>query len=196
MDLPARFGLASLSVLGPLDNEDDGASSLGSSMASSHHRSPGGDAKWGAGGGDSRTIAAAITARHSPPQQIMRHCVSIVNELTHSPDCCETIISSQILMHVLQASMTTFRRDRKIGRTVSAMVRRLTLVIRGLPGAQPLLETDDRLLTGTGASVSAARVLKGCCELRVTNNGQDFNAASVTYAYLSPPTCEPTPQTR
>ena len=81
-------------------------------------------------------ISAIDAARHSPPQQIMRHCVSLVNELTHSPECCETIISSQILMHVLQASMTTFRRDRRIGRTVSAMVRRLTLVIRGLPGAR------------------------------------------------------------
>lgn len=143
-DLPARFGLASLSVLGAMDvGADD--ESLGSSDGGggrSKQRSKtrantldGRSAALG-GGGDARDVAAAITARHSPPQQIMRHCVSLVNELTHSPECCETIIESQILMHVLQASMTTFKRDRRIGRTVSAMVRRLTLVIRGLPGAR------------------------------------------------------------
>ena len=135
VDLPARFGLASLSVLGALDVGGDEDSSLGSTAASSAPRPDDGKRTWGSGGG-AADATRAITRRHGPPQQIMRHCVSIVNELTHSPDCCERLIQSQILMHVLQASMTTFRRDRRVGRTVSFMVRRLTLVIRTLPGAR------------------------------------------------------------
>jgi len=115
-DLPARFGVASLNVLGPVDGE-------GGAPAPRGGRGPGG----------APALAACLADPRAAPRRIVHYAVAVVDALSQDAPGAAAVVEARVLPHVVPVATVTFRRDRRLGRVCARILRRCALAARDQP---------------------------------------------------------------
>ena len=139
-ELPARYGVVSLSVLGPVDGAAGGTP----------RRAAG--ARGGAGG--AAALAAALADPHAAPRRVVVTAVEVVDALSQDAEGAAAVVDARVLPHVLPVATVTFRRDRRLGRASAHIIRRCALAARDQPS-----EAASRRLAHALASQGAIAAL-------------------------------------
>ena len=138
-ELPARYGVVSLSVLGPVDGAAGGTPA------------PRGG---GEGGGGAAALAAALADPHAAPRRVVVTAVEVVDALSQDAEGAAAVVDARVLPHVLPVATVTFRRDRRLGRASAHIIRRCALAARDQPS-----EAASRRLAHALASQGAIAAL-------------------------------------
>ena len=99
-ELPARYGVVSLSVLGPVDGAAGGTPA------------PRGGGE-GGGAGGAAALAAALADPHAAPRRVVVTAVEVVDALSQDAEGAAAVVDARVLPHVLPVATVTFRRDRR-----------------------------------------------------------------------------------
>ena len=140
-ELPARYGVVSLSVLGPVDGAAGGTPA------------PRGGGEWGGAGG-AAALAAALADPHAAPRRVVVTAVEVVDALSQDAEGAAAVVDARVLPHVLPVATVTFRRDRRLGRASAHIIRRCALAARDQPS-----EAASRRLAHALASQGAIAAL-------------------------------------
>ena len=140
-ELPARYGVVSLSVLGPVDGAAGGTPA------------PRGGGEGGGAGGAAAT-AAALADPHAAPRRVVVTAVEVVDALSQDAEGAAAVVDARVLPHVLPVATVTFRRDRRLGRASAHIIRRCALAARDQPS-----EAASRRLAHALASQGAIAAL-------------------------------------
>ena len=136
-ELPARYGVASLAIIGPVDG------------------APGGTpAPRGGGEGGAAALAAALADPHAAPRRVVVTAVEVVRSLAQDAEGAAAVVDARVLPHVLPVATVTFRRDRRLGRASAHIIRRCALAARDQPS-----EAASRRLAHALASQGAIAAL-------------------------------------
>ncbi len=119
-ELPARYGVVSLSVLGPVDGAAGGTPA------------PRGGGE-GGGAGGAAALAAALADPHAAPRRVVVTAVEVVDALSQDAEGAAAVVDARVLPHVLPVATVTFRRDRRLGRASAHIIRRCALAARDQP---------------------------------------------------------------
>ena len=139
--LPARYGVVSLSVLGPVDGAAGGTPA------------PRGGGE-GGGAGGAAALAAALADPHAAPRRVVVTAVEVVDALSQDAEGAAAVVDARVLPHVLPVATVTFRRDRRLGRASAHIIRRCALAARDQPS-----EAASRRLAHALASQGAIAAL-------------------------------------
>ena len=140
-ELPARYGVVSLSVLGPVDGAAGGTPA------------PRGGGE-GGGAGGAAALAAALADPHAAPRRVVVTAVEVVDALSQDAEGAAAVVDARVLPHVLPVATVTFRRDRRLGRASAHIIRRCALAARDQPS-----EAASRRLAHALASQGAIAAL-------------------------------------
>ena len=140
-ELPARYGVVSLSVLGPVDGAAGGTPA------------PRGGGE-GGGAGGAAALAAALADPHAAPRRVVVTAVEVVDALSQDAEGAAAVVDARVLPHVLPVATVTFRRDRRLGRASAHIIRRCALTARDQPS-----EAASRRLAHALASQGAIAAL-------------------------------------
>ena len=138
---PARYGVVSLSVLGPVDGAAGGTPA------------PRGGGE-GGGAGGAAALAAALADPHAAPRRVVVTAVEVVDALSQDAEGAAAVVDARVLPHVLPVATVTFRRDRRLGRASAHIIRRCALAARDQPS-----EAASRRLAHALASQGAIAAL-------------------------------------
>ena len=140
-ELPARYGVVSLSVLGRVDGAAGGTPA------------PRGGGE-GGGAGGAAALAAALADPHAAPRRVVVTAVEVVDALSQDAEGAAAVVDARVLPHVLPVATVTFRRDRRLGRASAHIIRRCALAARDQPS-----EAASRRLAHALASQGAIAAL-------------------------------------
>ena len=140
-ELPARYGVVSLSVLGPVDGAAGGTPA------------PRGGGE-GGGAGGAAALAAALADPHAAPRRVVVTAVEVVRSLAQDAEGAAAVVDARVLPHVLPVATVTFRRARRLGRASAHIIRRCALAARDQPS-----EAASRRLAHALASQGAIAAL-------------------------------------
>ena len=140
-ELPARYGVVSLSVLGPVDGAAGGTPA------------PRGGGE-GGGAGGAAALVAALADPHAAPRRVVVTAVEVVDALSQDAEGAAAVVDARVLPHVLPVATVTFRRDRRLGRASAHIIRRCALAARDQPS-----EAASRRLAHALASQGAIAAL-------------------------------------
>ena len=137
-ELPARYGVASLAIIGPVDGAPGGTPAP----------------RGGGEGGGAAALAAALADPHAAPRRVVVTAVEVVDALSQDAEGAAAVVDARVLPHVLPVATVTFRRDRRLGRASAHIIRRCALAARDQPS-----EAASRRLAHALASQGAIAAL-------------------------------------
>lgn len=141
-ELPARYGVASLAIIGPVDGAPGGTPA------------PRGGGEGGGTGGGAAALAAALADPHANPRRVVVTAVEVVRSLAQDAEGAAAVVDARVLPHVLPVATVTFRRDRRLGRASAQTLWRCALAARDQPS-----EAASRRLAHALASQGAIAAL-------------------------------------